>query len=100
MSKPYFMCVVCNKQLEASISCDDDTDTPVGGGLHFNTYGNYGSTVFDPVCASDAVDPVSLEIVICDQCVVDLSAKGQIRTYRSDGTAAVGLPKEANESVV
>lgn len=96
MSKSYFLCVVCKKQLETSVSCEDDTDVPVSGGLYFHSYGNYGSTVFDPVCASDAVDPVSLEVVICDQCVVDLGAKGQLRTYRSDGSAAVGLPEEAN----
>lgn len=33
------------------------------GGLHFQTYGHYGSTVFDPM------DGSSLDIAICDDCV-------------------------------
>jgi hypothetical protein len=33
------------------------------GGLHFQTYGHYGSTVFDPV------DGASIDIAICDACV-------------------------------
>lgn len=33
------------------------------GGLHFQTHGHYGSTVFDPM------DGSSLDIAICDDCV-------------------------------
>lgn len=33
------------------------------GGLHFRTYGHYGSTVFDPM------DGSYLDIAICDECV-------------------------------
>jgi len=33
-------------------------------GLHFQTYGHYGSTVFDPM------DGSSLDIAICDECVI------------------------------
>jgi hypothetical protein len=33
-------------------------------GLHFQTYGHYGSTIFDPM------DGTSLDIAICDECVL------------------------------
>lgn len=32
-------------------------------GLHFQSYGHYGSTVFDPM------DGSSLDIAICDECL-------------------------------
>lgn len=33
------------------------------GGLHFLTYGHYGSTVFDPM------DGSKLNIAVCDDCL-------------------------------
>lgn len=33
-------------------------------GLHFQTCGHYGSTVFDPM------DGTSLDIAICDECIM------------------------------
>lgn len=36
------------------------------GGLHFQTYGHYGSRVFDPMDGKDT----RLDIAICDECVI------------------------------
>lgn len=58
--KPTAMrCIVCDQDLEM-----------VGplqpyGGVHFHSYGHYGSTVFDPM---DGV--TSWNIAVCDACLV------------------------------
>lgn len=54
-------------------------------GLHFNTYGHYGSTLFDPM------DGSSLDIVICDVCL----AKHKYKLY---GTGASSVKKEVSRS--
>lgn len=41
-------------------------------GLHFDTGGAYGSTVFDPM------DGSSLNILICDDCIVEAARKGHV----------------------
>ncbi len=33
-------------------------------GLHFRTYGHYGSTIFDPM------DGTYLDVAICDECIM------------------------------
>ena len=38
-------------------------DIPISGGLMFQTYGHYGTTVFDPMTGE------YLEIVVCDECI-------------------------------
>jgi hypothetical protein len=45
------------------------TDTKVEvhpmGGLHFRTYGHYGSSIFDPLGTSEYLD-----LAICDLCIM------------------------------
>lgn len=59
-------CICCNRVVESEANPNPFVVSPVYGGLRFRTYGNYGSSVFDPM-------PVEcedmLEIVICDQCI-------------------------------
>lgn len=42
---------------------------PVGG-LHFVTYGHYGTTVFDPM------DGSTLNIFVCDSCITEAYEEG------------------------
>ena len=50
-------CIVCDKSLDKII------DFQPSGGLHFFTYGHYGSAVFDPM------DGSTLNIFVCDNCL-------------------------------
>lgn len=52
-------CIVCNKKL---LAFDDNNFHPIGG-VHFFSYGHYGTTVFDPM------DGSTLNIFVCDQCL-------------------------------
>jgi hypothetical protein len=57
-------CIVCKKELrDLSSDTGEDSVHPVDG-LHFRTYGHYGSTVFDPM------DGTYLDIVVCDECIL------------------------------
>lgn len=77
MDRPYFRCIVCNQPLSPSMSIDSDDDcyTPVNDGVHFQAYGNYGSSIFD------LPDPPAshIEVVICDWCLIEKS--NQVRLY-------------------
>lgn len=48
-------------------------------GLHFRTYGHYGSTIFDPMGTSEYLD-----IAICDVCVMK-----NIDSVRGTGKASL-----------
>lgn len=50
-----------------------DADMPVG--TLFSAYGNYGSGLFDPPGPSS---PRSLQVVICDGCLRELSSAGLV----------------------
>ena len=52
-------CFVCGAEL---VSLSDSSNHP-SGGLEFTTYGHYGTTVFDPMDASELI------INICDTCM-------------------------------
>lgn len=53
-------CFKCDKELENFE--DNDIIHPIEG-LHFKSYGHYGTAVFDPM------DGSSIDIVICDSCL-------------------------------
>lgn len=60
-------CLACGKELDNLEYTTRSNGTKVEvhpmDGLHFRTYGHYGSTVFDPM------DGAYLDIAICDECV-------------------------------
>ena len=59
-------CMVCAKELdnlEYEMRDGKRVEVHPMGGLHFRTYGHYGSTVFDPM------DGSYLDVAICDECV-------------------------------
>ena len=58
-------CIVCTAEVENWDEAYPDNESqihPIGGTM-FQTYGHYGSTVFDPMDAS------YLLIVVCDECL-------------------------------
>jgi hypothetical protein len=64
-------CFCCDKQMSNWIYDSprpDGTESRVTvhpmGGLHFQTYGHYGSRAFDPM------DGTALDIAICDECII------------------------------
>lgn len=76
-------CIVCSKELD-NIEYDmQDKKVEVHpmDGLHFRTYGHYGSTIFDPVGTGEYLD-----IAICDLCIMkNLDAvKGTGKTELED----------------
>jgi hypothetical protein len=59
-------CISCGKELDNwEYENRDGTKVEVHPmcGLHFRTYGHYGSTVFDPM------NGTYLDIAICDECL-------------------------------
>jgi hypothetical protein len=69
-------CFICDKSLDnwdyETHNGEKITVHPMSG-LHFRTYGHYGSAIFDPM------DDSSIDIAICDECVE--SRKNKIYGY-------------------
>ena len=70
MSKTYneIDCIACGKTLDnLQYEMRDGKQVEVHpmGGLHFRTYGHYGSTIFDPLGTGE-----SLDVAICDLCIM------------------------------
>lgn len=58
------VCIVCDKELRTSLpSCEEDSLSagPLNG-IYLESYGNYGSSEFDPL------DDTCCETYICDEC--------------------------------
>lgn len=63
-------CIVCSKKLE------EVTETKAFypyDGLHFITYGHYGSTAFD------SFNGTQLHIVVCDECLRKAVQRGIVK---------------------
>jgi len=60
-------CIVCGKELNNWEYEHEDAKTEVHpmNGLHFRTYGHYGSTIFDPMG-----NGATLDVAICDVCIM------------------------------
>ena len=61
-------CLACGKELD-NLQYEMRDGKPVEvhpmGGLHFRTYGHYGSVIFDPMGTGEYLD-----IAICDLCIM------------------------------
>lgn len=66
-----FPCIHCGKELDGYGPEGSVTAQP-SKGVMCTTYGNYGSTVFDPM------DKHFLAFNICDTCLVDLGEQGRL----------------------
>lgn len=62
-------CIVCAKEVDNWVYESQDRKHTIEvhpmSGLHFRAYGNYGSTIFDPVGTGE-----SLDVAICDLCIM------------------------------
>lgn len=62
-------CIVCGRELKNwSYESSDRThmiEVHPMEGLHFQTRGHYGSTIFDPVMGDERLD-----VAICDMCIM------------------------------
>lgn len=62
-------CIVCSKELD-NLNYDARDGIPIEVypmcGLHFATYGHYGSGIFDPMGTQETLD-----VAICDKCVME-----------------------------
>lgn len=61
-------CIVCDKKLD-NMEYEMRDKKPIEvhpmDGLHFRTYGNYGSVIFDPIGTGETLD-----VAICDLCIM------------------------------
>jgi uncharacterized protein (DUF2225 family) len=76
-------CIVCNKEMKNWDEAYPDESNRVHplDGTVFRTYGNYGSSVFDPM------DSTFLEITICDPCLeskLDRTYEGVDEEYKEE----------------
>ncbi|MCK5613410.1 hypothetical protein KAR91_66685 [Candidatus Pacearchaeota archaeon] len=83
------ICFGCGKELEMESVDNPATISTVYGGLIFRSFGNYGSTSFDPVSKSYKGDEL-LQIVLCDDCVTE-DGKGVMRVYNIDDTGPADI---------
>ncbi len=62
-------CIVCGKELDNWVYESSDQTFMIEvhpmNGLHFQTRGNYGSAIFDPVVTDERLD-----VAICDVCIM------------------------------
>ena len=62
-------CIACGKELDNLEYTTRSNGTKVEvhpmNGLHFRTYGHYGSTIFDPMGTG-----AYLDVAICDVCIM------------------------------
>lgn len=58
-------CIVCDRELKSVIPGDMDTYGQPSEATTFNSHGQYGSTVWDPMR-----DELQLVINVCDSCLV------------------------------
>jgi hypothetical protein len=61
-------CIGCSKELDnMQYEMRDGKQVEVHpmGGLHFRSYGHYGSTIFDPIGTGEYLD-----VAICDLCIM------------------------------
>jgi len=71
-------CIRCGKTLPPSVTIEgDDDEIPPSDGLLFISYGNYGSTVYDPMGNAQEY----LLVVICDEVRRLAGAGGQCHAY-------------------
>jgi hypothetical protein len=66
-----FPCIICGKELSGYGDPEEVVAQP-DNGVMCTTYGNYGSTVFDPM------DGSFLAFNICDDCLVEAGEKGTL----------------------
>jgi hypothetical protein len=62
------LCFVCDKELpnlEYENSLGEKVEVHPMNGLHFQTRGHYGSSIFDPMGTGDTLD-----LAICDRCIL------------------------------
>lgn len=67
-------CIKCGK---TSRNFSEDGIHPIDSALVFRSYGNFGSTVFDPL------DGSYIDIVVCDTCMVEYAKKTGITEVES-----------------
>ena len=67
------ICFCCDKKLGSAMRGKDEFRFPPNDATVWRSYGNYGSTVFDPMNNS------FLEAYICDACLV----KGKKKLFRA-----------------
>jgi hypothetical protein len=72
-------CIICGRELKSAFPRENEStpewlkhNQPHAGTI-FITHGQYGSTVFDPMS-----DVRSLEINICDSCLLDKARQGYV----------------------
>lgn len=72
-------CFCCDKTMESEPEYDQDHTTlaPLYDGLWFRAYGNFGSTIHDPVPGLKDYKGF-LETAICDTCVVKKGKDGKV----------------------
>jgi len=75
-------CISCGKELdnlEYDMQDGKRVEVHPMNGLHFRTYGHYGSTIFDPMGTGEYLD-----IAVCDVCVMK-----NIDSVRGSGKASL-----------
>lgn len=71
-------CIKCGRTFTTDSPPDWSEDGPPNDGLLFISYGNYGSTVYDP--QGDGLE--HLVIIVCDPCILAQARKQNVLHIR------------------
>lgn len=80
-------CVICGQYLKRVDDMSDET-APYRG-TNFNSYGHYGSTVFDPM------DGTFISFNLCDPCLVAAGEQQRVVCGRSSRPVVCDMPFQA-----
>lgn len=77
-------CIVCGKELDECFNQAGMTGTvnQPSDGTAFNTWGHYGSTVYDPCIPNQ---PDHIEVNVCDRCLVRAASQGRVLHFQKPG---------------
>ena len=79
-------CIRCDRSFDSD---DRSDDGPPNDGLLFISYGNYGSTVYDPQGNGQEY----LLVIICDDCAVAQAERGNVMHIRKPFPQAPPPPR-------
>lgn len=81
-------CLVCGAQLQRVI---DNSEVQPSDGVMLSTYGNYGSTVFDPMNGN------CLYFNLCDDCLVKAGDQGRVKATVNHIEITTDTPFRGND---
>lgn len=90
MTKP--RCFKCEREISSAVSYEGQTENDTwampSGAVTFSGGGNFGSTIYDTL-----LDGLSVEIIVCDECLKAAKGTSRLREVQGYGYARNKKPE-------